>query len=386
MMIEEREEPNYKNSWYNVLFVILLTLIIIFILYSFLFYKYNENIIPDNEKLAQKFQYGPLQSLLNGSGINNIPTLNLISTNVGVNTANNCGKGPVATGTASITDSECVRICANSTAKALLVHEEEQYFYESSSLNAGAYCIIGARPECDTRTTIVLMTINSVVCRSKFPRIVGGTLGTQVVACNNRTINDHNNILWDYKYNERFDPVTTTILDEDEMLPDGTYRYRCKFGGMDDRGNNFQEHPFDRFHPISNYCASLIYRAHPDVKTKFINNVSNFECDCGNYEETRVRNIISRDKTSLCSPYSFEVRTENDIDTITIPYPCFTMFSPITDVGKYFPCPADKFTREGVQMNTVSIRYTGIEETLLEHPLYRSFSSKGAEVSINRVL
>ena len=375
------------KSWSNVIFIVLLTLIILFILYSFLFYKYDKDIIPNNAKLAEKYRYGPLQSLLNGSGINNIPTLNLITTNVGVHIANKCGAGPVLTGSSSISDSECIRICANSSAKALIVHEEESHFYESSTLNKGAYCIIGARPECDTRTTIVLMTINSVVCRSKFPRIIGGKLGTQTIACNNRMINDHNNVLWDYKYNERFDPLTTTILDEDELLLDGTYRFRCKFNGQDDRGNLYQEHPIDRFHPISNYCAALIYRAHPNVKTLFYNNGEDFLCDCGNYNETRVRNILPKVDKSQCSPYSVNSEiNDKGVETVTIPYPCFTLFSSISDVGKYFPCPPDRFTREGIRMNSVTVRYTTDDNVLLEHPLYRSFSSKGANVSLNTEL
>lgn len=375
------------NSWSNAAFIVLFTLIILFILYSFLFYKFDKDIIPNNVKLAEKYRFGPLQSLLNGSGINNIPTLNLITTNVGVNIANKCGAGPVLTGSASISDSECVRICANSSAKALIVHGSDSYFYDSSALSKGAYCIIGARPECDTRTTIVLMTINSVVCRSKFPRIIGGKLGTQTIACNNRTINDQNNMLWDYKYNERFDPLVSTILDEDELLPDGTYRFRCKFNGEDDRGNVYQEHPMDRFHPISNYCAGLIYRAHPDVKTRFSKDGKDFRCDCGNYNETRVKNILPHDSRSQCSPYTINSSLDaKGVETLTIPYPCFTLFSSISDVGKYFPCPPDKFTREGVRMNTLTVRYTTNDNVLLEHPIYESFSSKGVNVLLGRQL
>lgn len=374
-----------QHSW-NVVFIILLILIILFILYSLLFYTYNGNIIADNEALAQKLQYGPLQSLLNGSGINNIPTLNIISTNIAINTANNCGKGPVLIGSSSssLTDFECVKICANSGAKSLIVKSNESYFYESSALNEGSYCIIGHRPECNTHATIVLMTVNSVVCRSKYPRIVGGPLGTKVIACNNRAANDPQNILWDYKFNERFDPLQTTILDEDETLPDGTFRFRCKFGGKDALGNFYQAHPFDRFHPISNYCAALLYRAHPDVKTVFEGR--KYTCDCGDRNETRVENLIPSDKTSQCSPYTLSKSYANNVNTLTIPYPCFTLFSPITDVGRYFPCPADKFTREGLRMNNIIVQYTEDENTILEHPLYTSFSSDGLHVLKDRIV
>lgn len=347
-----------------------------------LFFIYDPNLIPQNEKLAEKLRYGPLQSLLNGSGINNIPSLNIITTNAAVATANQCGRGPVNIGLSG-TDSDCVKVCANSSAKAVQVGPDEQYYYGSFALNEGANCIIGPRPECDTKTTIVLMTINSVVCRSKFPRIIGGTIGTNVVACNNRLIQSPNNVLWDYKYNEKFNPLTTTITDEDEVLPDGTYRFRCKYRGTDSRGNTYQENPFDRFHPISNYCASLIFRAHPDVRTVFTQNNTDYYCDCGNFSDTRVKNIVEEDKRSQCSPTSLQITSyDKGVKTAIIPYKCFTLFSPIDSVATSLPCPNDQFTREGLQMGTVKVTYTENTKTVLEHPLYQKFSNDGVSVPL----
>lgn len=371
---------NKPAVWNNTLYIAILTIILLFVLYSLLFFVYNPNLIKENETLAEKLKYGPLQSLLNGSGINNIPTLNLITTNTAISTANQCGKGPVNIGSSG-TDADCIKVCANSSAKAVLVQPGDEYFYGSSAMTEGANCIIGPRPECDTKSSVILMTVNSVICRSKFPRIVGGAINTTVVACNNRLIQDPKNMLWDYKYNEKFNPLTSTILDEDELLPDGTFRFRCKFNGTDSRGNRYQEHPFDRLHPISNYCASLVYRAHPDVRTVFLDAGRDYRCDCGNYDETRTQHLVQGDARSQCSPYTSETTTDaRGVQTITIPYKCFTLFSTIDSVASMFPCPNEQFTREGLQMAKVKVNYTLNENILLEHPLYMDMSTDGSRV------
>lgn len=361
----------------NTIYVTILLVIVLFVLYSLLFFVYDPNLQRDDEALAEKLKIGPLEALLNGSGINNIPQLNLISTNTAITTANNCGKGPVNIG-ASGDDSDCIKVCANSSAKAVQVNEGEEYYYGSNALTPGVQCIIGPRPECDTKTTIVLMTVNSVICRPRFPRVIGGQIGTKVIACNNRLIQDPKNVLWDYKYNVRFDPMTTTILDEDEILPDGTYRLRCKFLGSDERGNLYMEHPTDRFHPIRNYCASLIYRAHPDVKTEFIDHGNDYRCDCGNYADTRAKNLVIGDTHTQCSPISANVsETGQEVNTVEIPYNCFTLFSPITSVPNMPPCPNDQFTREGLQMSSIKVTYTENQNVILEHPLYDKMSRSG---------
>lgn len=343
-------------------------------MYLLLYYSFDKTIKTQNEELAVKLADGKLQALLNGSGINNIPNLNIITTNAGVSKANACGKGPVNIGSSG-TDQDCIRTCANSTASVINVAAGETYVYESSILQTGANCILGPRPECNMTTSFAMMTINSVICRPRFPDIVGGPLGTTVVACNNRHITDPQNYLWDYRYNTRFNPLTTDILDSNEVLGDGTYRFRCKFAGYDVRQNQYTEHPNNRFHPFRNYCASSIYAAHPNVITK-IDNSGSFECDCGDYTATRVQNIIPGDKTSICSNYAHMEKVDiKERRILTMPYKCFTLFSPIEDVGTYLPCPNDQFIREGSQFSTVEIPFSLNPNAVIEHPMYKDMGT-----------
>lgn len=368
-----------KVNLIGIIFTIILCILVLFTMYILLYYSFDKNIQTRNEELAEKLADDKLEALLNGSGINNIPNLNIITTNAAVSTANACGKGPVHIGSTG-TDQDCIRTCANSSASVINVAEGETYIYESAILQSGANCIIGARPECNMKTSFAMMTINSIICRSRFPDIIGGPLGTTVVACNNKLITDPQNYLWDYKNNKKFDPLTTDIIDSNEILNDGTFRFRCKFNGYDIRQNQLIHHPNNRFQPFRNYCASEIYAAHPNVKTVF-NEDGTFECDCGDFAETRVQNIVPGDKTSLCSNLVQSEKVDvKERKILTVPYKCFTLFSSIEDVGKYFPCPNDQFTKEGSQYGFVSVPFTTNQSAVIEHPQY---ADMGANASVN---
>jgi hypothetical protein len=371
---------NYMLIFYT----ILLCVVILISIYIFLYYSFRNDLQKRNEELAKNlYEEGPLQDLLNGSGINNIPSLNLITTNPTIARANNCANRPVyvdSNTTNNLTDAECISICLNSTAKAINVSSDnETYIYQSAALNVGSYCMVGPRPRCNMKTSYALLTINSVICQPKFPNIVGGQLGNTIVACNNVQINDPRNVLWDYLNNEKFNPTTTIFTNENDLLPSGAFRFRCKFDGLDKRANKYIENPLNRFHPIENYCADLIYRAHPDVQTKFEyddnKSISTFTCDCGNESDTRVKNLDPNNPRSQCSSISQEIVDDvKSRKTLTVPYRCFTIYSVISDVGKYLPCPNDQFTREGNQIASVNLKIAEIINPLIEYPRYEQLT------------
>lgn len=353
------------------IFLILITIVVAFIL---LYFRFDSTIVKRIARNAKYLQENDgTAALINGSGINNIPSLNIISTNASVNFANKCGQKPILFGTTG-TDVDCQRMCANETAHVLNVSDDNESYYEQNKLETGAYCMIGRRPECNTKTTSILMTINSVTCRSKYPKLFGGKTGNDVVACNDSKINDPLNILWDYKNNTRVRAETVSLKDEDELLLNGDYRFRCRFMGKDSNGNTFMENPYDRFHPIKNYCAEYVYGAHPSVKTIVDVENNKIKCDCGDYSITRVYNINPDDKSTRCSNEIYENKTLlPNQKQITIPYKCFTINSPIEDVGKYLPCPPDQFTRNGSRMSSVSLIYSERDSVPIEHPYYKDF-------------
>lgn len=374
--IRKKTKDTKATALYILLIVIFVAILLISI-YMLMYVPINGKAIErKSEELREKLKHGPLQSLMNGSGINNIPNLSLVTNNEEISRANKCSEKPLLVGSSGVTQDECVRICANSSANVINVQDGELYLYEQQTLSPGFYCTIGPRPECNTKTSIPVMTVNSVTCRSKFPRLVGGPLGTTIVACNNSQINDQKNILWDYKNNKAFDPLSTVITNQNERLPDNQYRFRCKFNGVDERNNQYIRHPLDRFQPIRNYCASSIYSAHPDVRTVYSKDNKSFTCDCGDFKETRVTNMTDA-KNSICSHIKSETKTDvGDRKLLTLPYKCFTLYSTLDDVGKYPPCNNEQFTRQGSQMSSVTIPYTHKLNHMIDHPIYDKLIDK----------
>jgi len=293
---------NDRVDGLSILLIIVSAFVLLVAIYVMFFYRYDRHFVNDTEERIRRMRDGPLSRLLNGSSINNIPTLRLVKAPPQVARANHCADGPVSlSGSHDTTDTECARVCVNDGARAINVHANDIVVFNSIVLHEGAHCYVGPRPDCNMRTAIALLTINSVTCRSRFPKLVGGRTGNDIVACNDNNIRDPQNVLWDYKENAMFDPFRTSVTDEDELLADGTYRFRCKFNGVDSNSNVYQAHPVSRLHAIEKYCASAIYAAHPAVRTVFSDDGRTFSCDCGDFSETRVRPIDPNDSRSRCS-------------------------------------------------------------------------------------
>jgi hypothetical protein len=359
--------------WINVALVVFVVLLAAYLVYHTLVYRFDERALDaQNDATLEKLGDNDKRRLLNGSGINNIPGLKLVTPNKALALANECANGPVYYGEEEATDADCVRLCSNSSAQALHVPPgTSDYIFDSKVLRAGTHCRIGERPECNLRTSYVIMTINSVVCRSKFPRLVGGPTGTTVVACNDQYIHDPQNVLWDGKVHAAFDPYTVDAQNEDELLPGGGFRFTCRFRGMDERRNVYQEHPADRLRPIKNYCAHRIFAAHPAVKTIFSDKGASYICECGREEDTRVRHLNPDDPTSVCSQSSHRITHDvKDRYLQEVPYDCFTMFSPITDVTRLLPCPDKIFTSQGPMQGSVTVPFSTKDHELIEHPRY----------------
>lgn len=338
----------------------------------------------NHDELIEKYRNSNVNNLLLGSSINNIPGIRIQTSNKSIAQANRCSGRPLLinqTITGTINDTECVRICLNSNGKAIVIQNaDESFIYDDKFLEPGEYCTVGPRPRCNLKTTIALVTLNSVVCRSRNSRVFGGVLGTEIVACNNNRYNDVRNVLYDnlrQKNVEVFDLIENVTEDFDnERMANGEYRYTCKFDGVDERQNKYQAHPKSRLHPVRNYCASELYAAHPDVKTIF-DDAGNFRCDCGKFAETRVRNKDPNDPTSLCSAViDSDIIIRNRLREKRFSVPCFTMFSPITDVGERLPCSAEKFDRAGTAIEEIRVRYSYRRDredlAPIEHPLYES--------------
>lgn len=365
------------------------------VILALFYYKFDYiTLLDDYLEMYRKLSSGPLQSLLNGSGVNNIPGLKIHTNNSVLATANDCATKPIRLATLNESEPsqlDCIQTCLSSTAQIFRISPNDWVAHNTTVLEPGYYCSIGPRPECNPNTTNTILTINSVHCHSKFPKMFGGDQGNRIVACNDATINDPKNILWDYKYNQPVSPWQTTMIStsgtdaQDERLESGEYRFRCIYDGVDSMSNRYIPHPADRFHPVINYCASLIRNAHPNVQTKFLNNGSGeYICDCGKKSETGVELIAPDNPQSQCAPVTESITDDVKARKIvTVPYKCFNINSSIDDVLRLPPC-AD-FANGNINYQTLRYEFTQDPNALIEHPLYKDFTNDGAMVPLDPV-
>jgi len=325
-----------------IIFTIITIIIIATVIYMMMYFDYDLSpIFKYLNTLNRTLQNKHLSNLLNNNTLNNLPSLNLITNNEYVNQLQKCADGPVFLGTMTITDDVmCKRICG-SAGQPLNVAFDDVIFSNNQQLQQGGWCTIN-RPDCNLNTTYVVATANSYVCKSKFPRLFGGETGNRIIACNNYQYFNPNNTLWDYLHNRRVTPQTI-ITDEDERLPDGSYRFRCKFGD-DMLGNQYLPHHLDRFHPMRNFCTENIYKA-----SRAITLTDNFKCDCGNFLETRVKNKIIGDQSTQCTPCYDEVTIGK------IGYDCITPYSTYVNLYTSTPCLPSKQTSIGTECQSLTV-------------------------------
>lgn len=295
--------------------------------------------------------------LINANTLPNLPFINVVTNNTEINEIRKCINNPVYLGDGPITDalySSCFGYCGNS-ADIITVDETSEYYYNSIKLSIGNWCVIDP-PVCNPKTSMVVATIQGNTCQSKYPQLFDST-GFKTIACNSTEINNVKNKLWDNLNNIEVDPLEISINNQDELLPDGSYRFTCKFDYDPVTQNKIIPHPLNRFIPALDNCTSSIFAAHPAVHAEFITDDNNYPigytCDCGEVNETRVTNVDGTPK-SKCS--SCILSSTNN--SATVPISCFTTSSTILTAQSGRPCGDQKFTNSNVYCDTANINIT----------------------------
>lgn len=312
--------------------IAILGIIILFLtLYKFSYLDYTRYI--DNYK--QIYTNDTLTKLINANPIYNLPNIKIQTNNKDIlQLKEQCKSGIVYLGNNGDLQS-CLRLCG-STSKLVEVHETDEIYVNNKKLTPGFWCTT-LMTKCNLKTGYILATVNGVTCRTKYPNMFGGETCDEIIACNNSKYPTTGGVLFDYRRMEPVNTQTIQMNNENELLDDNrTFRFQCKYT------SNYLPHPLNRFHPIKNPCTKTIYRPHPDVQLKYINNNS-WRCDCGNFLETRVRLSDPENPQSTCSSCYFE-KTDTKIQ---MPYSCFTLNSLYPTMAVQIPCFDNKFINEG---------------------------------------
>lgn len=94
----------------------------------------------------------------------------------------------------------------------------------------GAWCLPKPISRCNLSTSNAYIGINRYECITKFPQLLGGQYGNQIIGCG--PDNTFMDLLEDQTYS-KYIPTNLIINDLDERMPNGEYRYICKFKSSD---------------------------------------------------------------------------------------------------------------------------------------------------------
>jgi len=299
-------------------------------------------------KLNAQLENEAVANLINGNSLVNLPNITFITNNPEIQQQVNCQNGAIYLGPNDGSNyiGACKSQCGGAGNLIVIETEADEYFVNGTKLGVGVWCSVQPLP-CNLKTGYVVASLNSYVCRPKYPNMFGGPTASNIIACNNENYSATGSQLWDYKFNVAVDPSSVIMSNEDEKLSDGTFRFRCKFG-KDTNRNPYVENPLNRFHPMRNWCNKTVPAAHPDVKLRVTTSPDTWLCDCGDYRITNVKNADPDNPQSTCSACIYELTGDLQEERfngaeITFPRTCFNINSPYTQVFTDLPCNPNNF-------------------------------------------
>ena len=301
-----------------------------------------------------------ISKLLNANTLVNLPNITLVTDNAEIKNLQKCKQGPTFMGPLLEQNSylkQCKKKCGANGIVIDIITDTE-FYSNGVKLTEGSWCVLDS-VYCNPKTSYVAATVNSNVCKSKYPNMFGGPSGNTVIACNNEYYPATGSILWDNLQNEAVDPLTINMSHEDETISDGSYRFTCQFN-KDINENKYIPHPLNRFQPIRDPCKNTIFKASTDIKV--IMNPTDWFCDCGNYSVTRVKNLDSGNPKSTCTACLMK-NLDPLTNLVTIPFNCFTLKSSYKDAIDMFPCISSKFTEHGNQCQTMDLHIKEVTDT-----------------------
>lgn len=313
--------------------------------------------------LTTQLQNKYLAQLTNGNTLVNLPGVELVTPNADLNLISSCNGVAVFLGNnpevnyAPICKSRC-----GSNGRVIEVGETDEYYLNDVRLQAGFWCAV-INPICNMNTSKVYFTPNGYTCRSKYPNLFGGPTGALVVACNDEFTNGNGSVFFDYLFNEPVDPQTVIMSNENELLPDGRRRFRCKFG-TDVQGNALIEHPLNPVHPIRDYCTIGTPYAHLSAGLEYTDS-GWWRCECGDPNITRLENEFQNVPKSRCTACP----TKSSDSQLQVGYRCFGATSELQTMLSQPPCSPESFTSTGNDCERIVFKIAQTEDPLPLHPV-----------------
>lgn len=309
----------------------MIILLIFYAFYAKLNLK-NYNLYKNN--LTAVNQNAKLRMLTKTSGVTNLPNVHVITGESYPDSRVECDQRPffISPHTEEVKEENLEIFCKNTCGgggNVFTINENEEVYWDEVKLTPGHYCTTKLF-DCNLRLNRLIAGPYSQQCVSKFPRMVQNS---RPVACSDLINRETGGVLMDYLTNTPLDPMKTIIVNENETLPDGRFRFGCEYITDEHIGVKWLDHPANRFQPIEDGCRKLVKMAHPSVGSVFEDGAWQ-GCDCGDESVTRVSNQDPDDKRTPCTSCVFSKSDKK----INFPSRCFTYNSKSLDSKKYPPC------------------------------------------------
>lgn len=302
--------------------------------------EYNDAVderIDYMKNVLQRRRFVPLSAL---------PTIDF-NTNLGtINEGEvKCLSVPVYVTSVNTPNYDCSVICDNPSAAYFFVDEYDKFIVNGQLLVRGGYCTTSSVPRnCNRETSLILHSLNHWTCIAEDPRYfsgpqnmfqVAGRQHTRFIAPNQAS----NNVLFDRLLGTEVDINRNTFRSSwDEQMPDGSgRRFVMRCNALDNNNNRMILNPFNPIECLPNICTNVMFVA-PGV----VPNFETGECECGDFNVTRVRHVVPNDRTSMCAAITDTFST--DLLSFQFRVECMTLDMPVEKYNsRMLWCPTQNF-------------------------------------------
>lgn len=129
-------------------------------------------------------------------------------------------------GANEMTNVDCTSICnaTSSTQFAYKYISSNNVIVNNEYLRRGSWCLPTSLARCNLNISIAVKSLGRYECISKYPKLLGGPYGNDIIGC--APTYEFNDNLKKITYTNNV-PSTLVIADLDEKLPNSEYRYTC---------------------------------------------------------------------------------------------------------------------------------------------------------------
>nr|AGS47950.1 putative 43.8 kDa protein [Ectropis obliqua nucleopolyhedrovirus] len=247
------------------------------------------------QNVLQRRHYVPLETLPNINFNTNLGTLNDGETK--------CLSVPIYVGPFETPTFDCTTLCDNQSASYFYVGEYDKFVVNGQLLNRGGYCTTNSIPRnCNRETSVVLHSLNQWSCIAEDPRYFAGPANMIQVAGRQHFDRiapgqSNRNVLFDKLLGMPVNISRNTFrLHWDELMDDGSRRFEMRCDALDEHNNRMFVNPLNPIECLPNVCTNVTH-VHTSVRPNF----ETGECECGDYNITRVTHSIPGDRTSMCA-------------------------------------------------------------------------------------